>query len=247
MLPPLFPFPRTGNPRQIAPISSLTTRYHPHRYNKMPATSTIILCWALALLFIGYLVLLYRYHYRTPDTITILQCTADDFSPDLLRERQPIVCKGMGDTSVFATLRRTSPSSQPPPSATADITTDANHQAVYTRLQHIAPWFSTPQPIRPVTPTPATTSLYPFRQSQWEVRLLVQLHGTSRVWCVAPGGVSRDGPTGKDGFVEVVLREGDGVFVPFLWWYGVVGGDRGSGGSVVEVGWTREWRARLGG
>lgn len=220
----------------------------------MPATSTIILCWALALLFIGYLVLLYRYHYRTPDTITILQCTADDFSPDLLNERQPVVCKGMGDTSVFATLRRSSPLSL---SATADITTDADHhQAVYTRLQHIAPWFSTPQPIRPVTPTPATTSPHPFRQSQWEVRLLVQLHGTSRVWCVAPGGVSRDGPTGKDGFVEVVLREGDGVFVPFLWWYGVVGGGGESGesggsdeggGEMVEVGWTREWRARLGG
>jgi len=221
----------------------------------MPTTSTIILCWTIALLIIGYVVLLYRYHYRAPDTITILQCTADDFRPDLLNERQPVVCKGMGDTSVFVALRQTGQYVQ-----SADT-----HQAVYTRLQHIAPWFSTPQPIRPVTPTPDTTSptdRHPFRQSRWDVRLLVQLHGTSRVWCVAPGGVSRDGPSEKDGFVEVVLREGDGVFVPFLWWYVVVGGDgcdgegagdgmgdgvgRG-GGGVVEVGWMREWCARLGG
>ena len=222
----------------------------------MLSTSTLILLWAIALFIIGYLVLLYRYHYRTPDTITILQCTADDFSPDLLRERQPIVCRGMGDTTVFATLRASLSSS-----TTASPVSTADQDTVYSRLQHIAPWFATPQPIQ----VPSIPPSDQFQQSQWDVRLWVQLRGTSRVWFVAPGGVSGEGPSNEDGYVEVVLREGDGVFVPFLWWYRVVeggseeseeSGDSGESEEAnkdsidrndrrendgVEVGWTKWW------
>lgn len=82
------------------------------------------------------------------------------------------------------------------------------------------------------------------------------------MWFVAPGGVSGEEPSNEDGYVEVVLREGDGVFVPFLWWYRVVEGEsRESGESEeseeanndsidrndrrendgVEVGWTKWW------
>lgn len=70
------------------------------------------------------------------------------------------------------------------------------------------------------------------------------------MWFVAPGGVSGEGPSNEDGYVEVVLREGDGVFVPFLWWYRVVEGENGESeedsndnreNDGVEVGWTKWW------
>ena len=108
-------------------------------------TSSMLLIWTLLLLIIGYVALLLRYHYRTADSITILQCTADTFNSELLRERQPIVCEDMGKTAIFSVLRG------------AEITPDIQAE-VFGNLGHFAPRFGRPRPIKRIQLKCAQTS-----------------------------------------------------------------------------------------
>lgn len=153
-------------------------------------TSSIVLLWAVVLVVLGYAGLLLRYHYRTPDTVTILQCTPETFHADLLRERQPLVCTGMDTTSVYADLRDHLP---------------AHDASIYARLRS-APWFGRGRPVR------ACPVDGPWTRTLCDVRWLVQVAGTSRVRIALP-----DTTPNADPDVEIVLREGDALAVPFLW------------------------------
>lgn len=234
-------------------------------------SSAILLLWALLLALLAYAYVALRYYYRTPTTITVLQCRATDFRADTLSERQPLVCAAVGDTEFFVELLRhadhaeehtgdapRSPFHLPPTSAAT----------VYARLQHFAPWFGRRAPIALVVPPRATDEgALRFTQSFYDVRLLVALRGALRVRIALPQHMDRpsvhvapDAVTSLK-YVEILVRAGDAVFVPFLWGVEVVGEEEGGraaetegtgdGGDVHEggagvavyadVGWRHGW------
>jgi hypothetical protein len=190
-----------------------------------------ILLWTSLLVVGVYLLLAVRYQFRTSADVTVLQCTADTFRVDLLRERQPVVCGGFADTRVFEKLRAAA-------AATASATAD--DAAIYQHLAHIRPWFSHPEPVYRQTVRPATSPLPSrpaYTASTAEVSLIVQLEGTSRIWLVHPSHMSRM-PDAPD-YTEVVLHAGYGLFVPFMWWVHDV--DDGGGESpsrFARMAWT---------
>lgn len=192
----------------------------------------MILVWTVVLLLVGYTILFLRYHYRTADTITILQCSADTFNTELLRERQPIVCEDLKNTTMFSVLRE----GELTPEVQADVLSN---------LSHFSPRFGRARPIQRIQPkrikpkcTDNHASRKSFVRSLCDVRLYVQLEGTSRVWLTPPNQLNASpehaavsSPERNSGddyhpeFVEIVLREGNAVFVPFLWGVQVFAGE----------------------
>jgi len=195
--------------------------------------------WAIVLVVVVYIVLLLRYHYRYPKSISILQCTAGTFTSELLIERLPVVCSDFDATSMFDMLSR--PDWSPDHSA-----------ELFRKMRHIAPRFGHPKPIQMHTPQPAPEpdanqatpaegtqmlSAAKVERSLCDVRMLVQVKGVSRVWLVSPQELQNMSktvqtttkapyhppPLANDvDYVEIVLRPGNAVFVPFLWGVQVV-------------------------
>lgn len=199
----------------------------PHPNTKAPTSpSWLLWIWAVVLVVFVYLALVLRYHYRHPKSVSILQCTADTFSAELLRERVPVVCSAFDETSMYQTL------------SSADWKPSRSDE-VYIRMQHFAPRFGEPRPIRAHTPDSASEPpTATTTRSLSDVRLLVQLRGVSRVWLVSPQELQRHQQSRKSSdanrdpeFVEIVLRPGHAVFVPFLWGLQVV---REPGGELLS-------------
>jgi hypothetical protein len=176
--------------------------------------TSIIVAWIGLLCVLVYFMFVMRYYYRIPSTddeLTIIQCTADTFKADLLRERMPIVCRGVGTIEAFASLLN---SNENPSQTSIQVSQDAN-QRIYDSLR-IPGWFCrrTPAMIHNLDNTPTTTPIQSFA----DVALDVQLQGTRRVSLWVPTvGCEDKMPLHQ---VDILLSEGDGLFIPFQWWVG---------------------------
>ena len=197
----------------------------------MPRTA-IIAAWTCVLLVVVYLMFVVRYYYRVPDAdepVTIVQCTAATFTASLLRERMPVVCRGVGDLAGFQALATSARTGAVDPSV---------GDPLYTSLR-VPGWFCRRAPAvvrtKPASPAPPAQSLA-------DVALDVQLVGTRRVALWVPTASCDDDAQTPLRRVDVVLSPGDGLFVPFQWWVGesdAAGGDSGGG----ETGGPSRWCA----
>lgn len=182
----------------------------------MPRTA-IIAAWTCVLLIVVYLMFVVRYYYRVPDVdepVTIIQCTAATYTTSLLRERMPVVCRGVGALDGFQALKST------------DIGTVNSRvgDMMYNSLR-VPGWFCqrAPAVVRSLPPSPQ-----PPTQSLSDVALDVQVVGTRRVALWVPKASYDDSRTPLRR-VDIVLSPGDGLFIPFQWWVAesdVVNGDQ---------------------
>ena len=191
----------------------------------MPHTA-IIVAWACALLVVVYLMFVVRYYYRVPDAdepVTIVQCTAATFTASLLRERMPVVCRGVGDLAGFKALAAS------PSTGTVSTSLEPSvGDSLYTSLR-VPGWFCRRAPVVVRTTPP---SLSPPVQSLADVALDVQLEGTRRVALWVPTtSCNTQTPLRR---VDVVLSPGDGLFIPFQWW--VAESDAVSGNDKIVDG-----------
>lgn len=176
--------------------------------------TSIIVAWIGLLCVLVYFMFVVRYYYRIPSTddeLTIIQCTADTFKADLLRERMPIVCRGVGTIEAFASLLNSNGNSS---QTVIQVSQDAN-DTLYDSLR-IPGWFChrTPAEIHNLDKTPTTTPTQSFA----DVALDVQLQGTRRVSLWVPTVGCEDTTPLRQ--VDILLSEGDGLFIPFQWWVG---------------------------
>lgn len=171
----------------------------------MSSRVCIFVVWIVLLLIIVYGALLFRYCNRVVDTdsISVLQCDAEAFQPDLLEERLPLVCSGFDKTRTFSLLYALQPEDHP------------DHHDVYSGLQHVCPWMSSPVPVRTDKPHPlAPQDMASYTQMKANVFMIVQTHGESIVWLIHPLHMSSD-PL----YTEVVLPKGTVLCIPHKWWY----------------------------
>jgi hypothetical protein len=167
-------------------------------------TAVYITIWVLVLLAIVYGVLVCRYCNRVVDEVVVLQCTHDTFQPELLDERQPLVCDGFDETSVFGKL-----------------TSGGDSTDVYTSVSHICPWFCSPVPVYTLRPQIISKKTPPnYTVVDALVLMVVQTRGVANVWLVHP---SHKGSTPR--YTEIVLRKGTAVFVPYKWSYAITSAD----------------------
>ena len=202
--------------------------------------TSIIVAWIGLLCVLVYFMFVVRYYYRIPSTddeLTIIQCTADTFKVELLRERMPIVCRGVGQIEAFASLLN---SNETPSQRPIQVSQKAN-QTIYDSLR-IPGWFCrrTPVVIHNLNNTPTSNPTQSFA----DVALDVQLEGTRRVSLWVPTlGCENKTPLRQ---VDILLSEGDGLFIPFQWWVGDVGGEETC--SNENVHWCQlRWQNMLTG
>lgn len=187
-----------------------------HHSDSMSSTA-IIVAWTCALIVVVYTMFVVRYYYRVPDVtepITIVQCQADTFTASLLRERMPVVCRGVGDLAGFKTLAKSTHTGVLGPSVSDPLYASLRIPGWCCR--HAAAVVHT-------TPSTATEPL----QSLADVALDVQLVGTRRVALWVPTATCNTNTPLRR--VDVVLSPGDGLFIPFQWWKADTNGD----GSTV--------------
>lgn len=176
--------------------------------------NSIIVAWIGLLCVLVYFMFVVRYYYKIPssdDELTIIQCTSETFKADLLRERMPIVCRGVGKIEAFASLLNSNEISS---QTSIQVSQDANKR-IYDSLR-IPGWFCrrTPVVINNLNDTPTTNPTQSFA----DVALDVQLQGTRRVSLWVPTvGCENKTPLEQ---VDIILSEGDGLFIPFQWWVG---------------------------
>lgn len=171
-----------------------------------------IVLWVVGLLVSIYAGLVYRYHHRVVDDITVMQCTAKTFHRELLDERQPLICGGFDDTEVFAILSKHLTSSTSKIKPLTQMST--NH--IRARLDTVRPWFCDLQPIHYYTFNSASEEK-PYTQCNASVHMHVQLQGTAKLLIVHPKHMT-DTPM----FTELIVPEGYVLFVPFQWWIRVL-------------------------
>ena len=183
----------------------------------------IYICWVLFLIAIVYIALIIRYCNRVVDNVTVLQCTHTTFRPELLEERQPIVCEGFDGTSVFQKLQQAK-------SVEALDTLD-----VYDSVRHLGPWMCSPSPVKSVPHQDVSPEQNQpvYTKNTSMVFLLVQTKGAVNVCLVHPHHMA-DTPK----YTEIVLREGSALFVPYKWWYAVVSDKRTEESRSDALSWT---------
>lgn len=169
------------------------------------STRACIFVWIVILLIIVYSALLFRYCNRVVDTdsISVLQCDAEVFQSDLLDDRLPLICSGFDKTHTFSLLYVLQPKENP------------NNQEIYSGLQHICPWMSSPLPVctdKPYSDVPQDITSY--SQMTANVFMIVQTHGESIIWLIHPLHMSTD-PL----YTEIVLPKGTILCIPHKWWY----------------------------
>jgi hypothetical protein len=171
-----------------------------------------IILWIVLLLVSIYAGLVYRYHYRVVDNITVMQCTAKTFHRELLDERQPLISGGFDNTEVFAILRKHLTSSSFKIKPLPQISTNE----ISARLHTVRPWFCELQPIYYHTFN-STTKEHPYTQCHTSVHMHVQIQGTAKLLIVHPKHMSE-----TPMFTELIVPEGYVLFVPFQWWTRVI-------------------------
>ena len=196
----------------------------------MPRTA-IIAAWTCVLLVVVYLMFVVRYYYRVPDAdepVTIVQCTAATFTASLLRERMPVVCRGVGDLAGFQALATSARTGAVDPSVGDPLYTSLRVPGWFCRR---APPSSAPRQCRP-----HPHSIAGRRRARRAAR------GTRRVALWVPTASCEDDAQTPLRRVDVVLSPGDGLFVPFQWW--VAESDAaGGGGGGGETGGPSRWCA----
>ena len=178
----------------------------------------LIYLWVVLLLMACYLCLFIRYHYRVCEHIEIMQCTKDNFQTSLLNERQPLVCTGFTKTQAWELLHKL-----------YKTTDDSTKRRIIGKLSesmcHFSPWFSNMN----------TDSLSPESESKLckhDVCLIIQLDGESSIQITHPSHAQ------YSKYTEVRLRTGDGLFIPFRWYYKLPKSERMINTKQITLCWT---------
>ena len=197
--------------------------------------------WALVLLLLAlvYIALALRYYYRaSSDPVTIIQCDVDSFHQGLLQERQPIVCKGVGQIPAvqrFFAAQAEAADEARDDTWVADAARDGTVAAMYDRL-NAGKWYHLREDPE-IARMSSAAARKPPRQSWYDVLMTIQHRGTRRVRLYAPSetprlwrecsGARSDGRLFCDSeggaastarYTEIVLSEGDAVLLPMRWW-----------------------------
>ena len=182
---------------------------------------TAFLVCAMALAAVVYAYALLQYHYRVPSPIEMLQCEVEDFHADMLRDRQPLVCRGTHRLPAVAeyALAHAEPGGE---SETGD-------DALYGAMR-VAPALCSPAP--PRLRRAGAEAGERIERGWYAAAATVQLRGERRLTLFLPdtatanarvGALHRsESPRPADAvpIVEVVLRLGDALYVPSGWWVG---------------------------
>lgn len=174
---------------------------------------------------LAYLICSLHYFYRSTPQIDILQCDIDNFQPDMLRERQPLVCRGLLKRKAFQ-------------DAAIQPAADAFASSLYSAVG-IEPspfcWAAAPKRLTSRTASPPDCIVRGWH-AKW---LIFQLDGACRVSLYHPSAPTQPShpalephpsyacPSHQEAWtkphalspsVEIILRAGDGVFVPTGWY-----------------------------
>ena len=222
-----------------SPVSSPASPERIDTFSQMGGT----IAWIIAVCCLIYLILVLRYYYTVPpDTnVTILQCTAESFHPRMLRERSPIVCRGVGNLMAFRNawkpLNRQA-TAQPQTKLLPELYASIN----------IDPWFCRQNPVQYFhyrTHADVTAGRQTLKHLRNDVTMLVQMRGTRRISVFAPRQLARfrtaaqtpprphpacgeawlsrpsdaDRIFAKAQYTDFQLYPGDALLLPFQWWY----------------------------
>lgn len=166
----------------------------------------------------------------------MLQCTADSFHPELLDERQPLVCSGFDQTQAFAKLQAMAVEN-PLNVSVSSTSSESADSEIYRGMKHVCPWMSSPTPIHTGLATQSTaTNNAVYKKVDAMVFMIVQTRGESVVWLVHPSHMDT-----KPSYTEVVLREGTVVCVPRKWSYDVLRKENSIGESQYSILSWKPW------
>lgn len=175
------------------------------------SSTVVIMVWASILLILLYMIFVVRYYYRIPEEsvpLTIIQCTADTYTPNLLREKMPVVCRGIGELATFKALAVRISTKH------SNTVLESNiGKQLYSSLR-VPGQFCKHAPV--VLRTNNSKENEQPNQSYSDYLLDVQLHGTRRVSLWIPTHRCNTTPLRQ---VDILLSSGDGLFIPFQWWY----------------------------
>ena len=190
----------------------------------------LIVLWIVILLLALYLFLFVRYHYRVPEHIEIMQCTVDTFRPSLLVERQPLVCTGFAKTQAWKLLHNSQNTSEKTNQQTSIM------QKLSQSMSHFAPWFSQMNPPQWTSNISSIDKRInndnSFESCNHDVCLIIQMDGESNIHITHPSHVN------SQDYTEIRLRLGDGVFIPFQWYYKIQTAPSFTKHRVVTLCWT---------
>jgi hypothetical protein len=165
-----------------------------------------------------------KYFYRTADNIDILQCNVKDFKSEMLDERQLLVCRELLQLQTFANA-----------ATNASNTTDGELYGELCACQTPLCWTAPVKYSR--SHEEQTGSIVRGWHAHW---LIFQLRGTRRIALYHPSTNLPErysatlSPTAHQEVwkevndnaetvpsVEIIMREGDGLFVPTGWFMAV--------------------------
>ena len=166
--------------------------------------------WIATIVLVVYSLFVLRYYYRIPqadEDITILQCTSDTFKSELLRERMPVVCRGVGALEVFKKVNTELRGS------TSGIVSRQLSNTIYSSLR-VPSWFCDTDSIR-VRSDPIKS----VARATGDVNLHVQVEGSTQIALWVPVIDCDESQLRR---IDIRLSAGDGLFIPFQWWYQVL-------------------------
>lgn len=200
--------------------------------------------WLILLLFglFVYVILALRFYYRrSAEPTTIIQCDAHSFDPSLLNERQPIVCRGVGDLASVRNLLKVLKSRRTAVEHEQDAAADGEPLGteVYDSL-NMGRWYHHREEPRHVYECADGADQRPLRQSWYDAFMTIQHSGTRNIALFAPSETPRlrrrcdaasdqlfcqsDVTASSDPlfkrakYAEVILSAGDALILPMQWW-----------------------------
>ena len=253
--------------------SVISSIFFSARTNNETKHTMLTLRLLLSLCLLLYVFAVVRYYYQVAsEPITIIQCDTARFHRGLLQERQPIVCKGVGN---IRSVQRFYKDRRDVERHVDDDDNEPDPEYVdqmYASL-NVGAWYHTREkPTTHIHDRSNARGRSNPRQSWYDAFMIVQHEGTRHVRLYAPSQTARLGRTcdaatsqrlfceGDDTafdpdnedeeedaprFIEVILSDGDALLVPMQWWiadYPTHVSESSHGGETT-VAWTElGWR-----
>jgi hypothetical protein len=175
-----------------------------------------------------YVLFSLKYYYKYTPRIEIMQCDTKTFQQQLLAERNPLVCRGLLELHAFQMAKKHV--LLPLQTQSALHCEQKVSDALYTAVRIETPFCRKAEVL--CFQTTASSENH-FRRGWHAVWFIFQLHGTQRLALYSPEQCedmqhrpsttqphqTRLTPDASDHhtFIELILHEGDGVFVPTAW------------------------------
>ena len=184
---------------------------------------------AIIIVIILYIGLSLRYYYKVEKTnITILQCDVNTFEPQILKEKMPIVCRGVGFLDdLQKEYKKINKNLKTQKTINHDIYNSLRIQPFFCKRNNIV-WKNQKSDVNKLV------------QSRCDYLMLIQISGKQEISVYDPKSldflnhlVKQDSdnlykinkPTdnikeySKASYINIIMNEGDALILPFQWWY----------------------------